>query len=123
MQQRVAIARALACEPSALLMDEPFSSVDALTRASLQDLILKIWSDLRLTIVFVTHDTDEAVYLSRRVAVMGRLPGTIIHDFAIDLPYPRNQLTTREAEGYLRYRHDVLSRLVSTVQPATQVAA
>jgi NitT/TauT family transport system ATP-binding protein len=120
MQQRVAIARALACQPDTLLMDEPFSSVDALTRASLQDLILQIWADLGLTIVFVTHDTDEAVYLSRRVAMMGRSPGSITYEVEIDLPYPRGQLTTRESEQYLHYRHEVLSRLVGTIQPAAQ---
>ena len=122
MQQRVAIARALACQPKALLMDEPFSSVDALTRASLQDLILKIWSDFGLTIVFVTHDTDEAVYLSRRVSVMGRSPGTITYDVEIDLPYPRDQLITRESDRYLGYRHDVLSRLVGTMQSASKAS-
>jgi NitT/TauT family transport system ATP-binding protein len=70
MQQRVAIARALACQPNVLLMDEPFSSVDALTRSELQDLLLRLWADLRLTIVFVTHDIDEAVLLGDRVAIL-----------------------------------------------------
>jgi len=115
MQQRVAIARALACEPHVLLMDEPFSSVDALTRASLQDLILRLWADQRLTIVFVTHDTDEAVYLSRRVLVMSDSPGRFKYELDIDLPYPRDQLTTRESAGYLRYRHEILSRLVGAI--------
>jgi NitT/TauT family transport system ATP-binding protein len=120
MQQRVAIARALACEPQVLLMDEPFSSVDALTRASLQDLVLRIWADLGLTIVFITHDTDEAVYLSRRVLVMSQAPGMFTYEVEVDLPYPRNQLTTRESEPYLRYRHEVLSRLVETMQSTTE---
>jgi NitT/TauT family transport system ATP-binding protein len=122
MQQRVAIARALACNPHALLMDEPFSSVDALTRASLQDLILKLWSDLGLTIVFVTHDPDEAVYLSRRVSVMGRTPGMLAYEIEIDLPYPRDQLRTRESDRYLHHRHELLSRLIDPGQPMSEAA-
>jgi NitT/TauT family transport system ATP-binding protein len=108
MQQRVAIARALACQPRVLLMDEPFSSVDALTRSGLQDLLLRLWADLHLTIVFVTHDIDEAVYLSQRVVVLTGSPAAVRNDVRIDLPYPRHQLSTREAPRYLQYRRNLL---------------
>jgi NitT/TauT family transport system ATP-binding protein len=108
MQQRVAIARALACQPRVLLMDEPFSSVDALTRSGLQDLLLRLWTDLHLTIVFVTHDIDEAVYLSQRVVVLTRAPATVRNDVRIDLPYPRHQISTRENPRYLQYRRQLL---------------
>ena len=94
MQQRVAIARALACHPEVLLMDEPFSSVDALTRTGLQDLLLRLWEELGLTIVFVTHDIEEAVYLSQRVVVMSRAPAVIQDDVRIELPSPRRQIET-----------------------------
>jgi NitT/TauT family transport system ATP-binding protein len=105
MQQRVAIARALACEPEVLLMDEPFSAVDAMTRASLQDLVLDLWTKLGLTILFITHDIEEAVYLSNRVIILNRAPNNVALDVAIDLPYPRNHLETPELSNFLTYRH------------------
>ena len=105
MQQRVAIARALACEPDVLLMDEPFSAVDAMTRASLQDLVLKLWSDLGLTMLFITHDIEEAVYLSNRVIVLHRAPMNLALDLPLDLPYPRDRLTTPAMPLFLDYRH------------------
>src|SRR5262249_28368442 len=111
MQQRVAIARALVCRPGVLLMDEPFSSVDALTRAGLQDLVLRIWQDLGITIVFVTHDIEEAVYLSNRVVVLSNVPATIVEDVAIELPRPRSQIDTKESLAYLHYRHRLLERI------------
>ena len=111
MQQRVAIARALACRPEMLLMDEPFSAVDALTRVGLQELVLKVWRELELTVVFVTHDTDEAVYLSTRVVALGKPPSSVAIDMSIDLPHPRNQIATRETPQYLEYRHRVLTQL------------
>ena len=77
MQQRVAIARALVCQPRVLLMDEPFGSLDALTRIELEDILLKLWEQLRSTILFVTHDIDEAVYLSDRVYVLSRRPSRV----------------------------------------------
>ena len=80
MQQRVCIARALICEPDVLLMDEPFSAVDALTRAILQELILKIWETIPVTILFVTHDVDEAVFLSSRIISLSKAPATIRED-------------------------------------------
>ena len=111
MQQRVAIARALACRPEVLLMDEPFSAVDALTRVGLQELVLRLWHELGLTIVLVTHDVDEAVYLSSRVVALSRPPASVAMDLAIDLPLPRDQITTREHPDYLGYRHGLLTQL------------
>ena len=120
MQQRVAIARALVCRPQFLLMDEPFSSVDALTRSGLQDEILRLWRELGLTIVFVTHDIEEAIYLGQRVLALGGRPARIIRDVTIDLPPFRTQLETRANPGYLGYRHDLLGAIYecSTHQPA-----
>ena len=111
MQQRVAIARALACRPEVLLMDEPFSAVDALTRVGLQELVLRLWRELGLTIVMVTHDVDEAAYLSTRVVVLSKPPSEVGIDLAIDLPHPRDQIGTRELSQYLHYRHELLAQL------------
>jgi NitT/TauT family transport system ATP-binding protein len=117
MQQRVAIARALACEPKVLLMDEPFSAVDAMTRASLQDLVLKIWADSGLTMLFVTHDIEEAVYLSSRVIVLHRSPMNLALQMPIDLPYPRNHLTTPELPDFIKYRHRLYEAIYQAEQP------
>ena len=111
MQQRVAIARALACGPDVLLMDEPFSSVDALTRVGLQELVMRLWRELGLTVIFVTHDTDEAIYLSTRVVALSKPPAVVAVDLAIELPHPRDQITTRELPQYLEYRHRLLAQL------------
>ncbi len=113
MQQRVAIARALACRPAVLLMDEPFSAVDALTRVGLQELLRKLWRELNLTVVFVTHDVDEGVYLSTRVVALTRAPGTIAIDMAVELPAPRDQIATRALPAYLDYRARLLAQLFS----------
>lgn len=90
MRQRVAIARVLALDPPIMLMDEPFGALDALTRRSLQDELLRIWRSVGKTIVFVTHSIEEAVYLGSRVVILTYRPGTIKQDAAIDLPYPRD---------------------------------
>jgi len=111
MQQRVAIARALACRPAVLLMDEPFSAVDALTRAGLQELLRTLWRELALTVVFVTHDVDEGVYLSGRIVALTRAPGTIAIDMAVELPEPRDQIATRALPAYLDYRARLLAQL------------
>ncbi len=112
MQQRVAIARALASSPSFLLMDEPFGAVDALSRSKLQDMILTLWGDLGLTIVLVTHDFDEAIYLSDRVLVLEANGKGIGADIDIKLPRPRSQIDTRELAQFNRYRRDLFDLVV-----------
>lgn len=111
MQQRVALARALAHRPHILLMDEPFSSVDALTRADLQDLTLRLWMERRQTILLVTHDVEEAVYLSSRVLVLSPRPAHLEEEVPIELPYPRDQILTREAPAFLHARRQIFSRI------------
>jgi len=116
MQQRVAIARAIAYRPSILLMDEPFASVDAQTRADLQDTTLEIWRAHGSTVLFVTHDIDEAVYLSDRVVVLSRPPARVESEIAIDLPRPRDQIETRAALRFVELRADV-ARLIRRPTP------
>jgi NitT/TauT family transport system ATP-binding protein len=111
MQQRVCIARALICGPDVLLMDEPFSAVDAMTRAILQELILRIWGTIPITILFVTHDVDEAVLLSSRVMSLSRAPATIRQDLPIDLPYPRDQIKTRDDERFRAFRQRLFTSI------------
>jgi ABC-type nitrate/sulfonate/bicarbonate transport system ATPase subunit len=89
MQQRTALARALANDPKVLLLDEPFGALDNQTRALMQELLLGIWEADRKTVLFVTHDIDEAIFMANRVAVMTARPGRIKSDIAIDLPHPR----------------------------------
>ena len=107
MQQRVAIARALAYQPEVLLMDEPFGSVDAQTRFELEDLLLRIWQLFEVTIVFVTHDIDEAVYMSDRVLVLTPRPSNVRETIPVDLPRPRNQVATRELPAFAHFRAHV----------------
>lgn len=107
MQQRVQIARALAMRPNVLLMDEPFGALDAMTKASMQDELLRLREQTGATVVFVTHDIDEAVYLSDRVFVINGSPASISHEFAIDLPQPREQLTTKAHPRFLELRRNV----------------
>jgi len=90
MRQRVAIARVLAIDSPIMLMDEPFGALDALTRRTLQDELLRLWTELKKTILFVTHSIEEALYLADRTVVMTYRPGTIKRDLAIDLPRPRD---------------------------------
>ena len=108
MQQRVAIARALACEPTLMLMDEPFGSLDAQTRAELEDFLLRIWERFRQTIIFVTHDIEEGVYLSDRVIVLAESPSRIVKEFQNDLPRPRDQIETRTDPRFLEIRNEIL---------------
>jgi NitT/TauT family transport system ATP-binding protein len=104
MQQRVALARALACQPAVLLMDEPFSAVDALTRANLQQLVLELWQELKLTVVFVTHDVDEAVFLSSRAVALAGAPARVDLDLPIELPYPRDPVRSHEHPQFIARR-------------------
>jgi NitT/TauT family transport system ATP-binding protein len=112
MQQRVQLARALAMRSSALLMDEPFGALDAMTKATLQDELLTVHARTHATVVFVTHDIDEAVYLSDRVLVLVGSPGTVGHDIPVGLPRPRHQLTTKELPEFLRLRRLVYDAIV-----------
>jgi NitT/TauT family transport system ATP-binding protein len=116
MQQRVAIARALAAEPQVLLMDEPFSSVDALTRLDLHSLILDLWTQKRFTAVLVTHDVDEAIFLADRVAVLTHRPATISEVIETRLPRPRHSIETRESPEFLALRHRLLEYLLARNQ-------
>jgi len=118
MQQRVAIARAIAYQPRILLMDEPFGSVDAQTRADLQDLTLEVWQSHASTVVFVTHDIDESVYLADRVIVLSQPPGRIIGEVAIELPRPRDQIETRASRAFTEQRAEV-ARLVRRPEPSS----
>jgi NitT/TauT family transport system ATP-binding protein len=112
MQQRVAIARALAAERRVLLLDEPFSSVDALTRLELHELIMDLWSRTGLTILLVTHDVEEAVYLSDRIVLLTRRPAQVAEVFTNTLPRPRSAVESREDRRFLDLRHELLTRLL-----------
>ncbi|MFN6995411.1 MAG: ABC transporter ATP-binding protein [Aquincola tertiaricarbonis] len=112
MKQRVGIARALAMEPKVLLMDEPFGALDALTRAHLQDELLKIVARTRSTVVMVTHDVDEAVLLSDRIVMMTNGPAATIGEIlSIALPRPRDRVALAENAEYVHYRKQVLDFL------------
>lgn len=109
MQQRVAIARALAYEPEALLMDEPFASVDAQTRSDLEDLILSVRDKFGVTVLLVTHDIDESVYLADRVIVMSGSPTTVREVIRVDLPEPRDQVSTKLLPRFAELRAHVMT--------------
>jgi NitT/TauT family transport system ATP-binding protein len=114
MQQRVAIARAIAYQPQVLLMDEPFAAVDAQTRADLEDLIRSVWQRFEVTMLFVTHDIDEAVYLGQRVVMLSAAPTSVADDLEVDLPDDRDQLTTRGDPRFTELR----SRVYAQIQKA-----
>jgi len=120
MQQRVAIARALAYQPEILLMDEPFASVDAQTRGDLEDLVLQVRRDYGITILFVTHDIDESVYLSDRIVVLTHAPTEVKEIIPVDLPVDRDQIATKELPGFAQLRAHVY-RLIKREQPVLQV--
>ena len=111
MQQRVAIARAVAYQPRVLLMDEPFAAVDAQTRADLEDLIRSVWQRFGVTLLFVTHDIDEAVYLGQRVIMLSGAPTHVAEDLPIDLPVERDQLTTRADARFTELRGHVYAQI------------
>src|SRR5919197_5823004 len=107
MQQRVAIARGLAYQPEILLMDEPFASVDAQTRSDLEDLVLRVRHEYGVTVLFVTHDIDESVYMGDRVVILTPRPSRVQEVLAVDLPRPRNQVDTKELPEFARLRAHV----------------
>ena len=111
MQQRVAIARAVAYQPEILVMDEPFAAVDAQTRADLEDLVRRVWQDLGVTVLFVTHDIDESVYLGERVLVLSSSPTFVQEDLTIDLPAERDQLSTRALPRFTELRTHVYEQI------------
>ena len=118
MQQRVAIARALAYQPEILLMDEPFASVDAQTRGDLEDLVLRVREQYGVTILFVTHDIDESVYLADRIVVLTPSPTEVREEIGVDLPHPRDQVDTKELPEFARLRAHVY-RLIKREQSTT----
>lgn len=107
MQQRVQIARCLGQDPDILLMDEPFGALDALTRQSLQDELMGLVADTGTTVIFITHDLEEAIYLGDRVLALSAHPGRIVSSFKVDLPRPRDQLSTREDPAFLKLRREL----------------
>ena len=116
MQQRVAIARGIASQSELLLLDEPLAAVDAQTRADMQDLLLDLAKRFDQTCVLVTHDVEEAVYMADRVLVLGPRPTRVVREIVVDLPKPRDQISTREAPAFLRARHEVMELIRSMRQ-------
>jgi NitT/TauT family transport system ATP-binding protein len=111
MQQRAAIARAIACRPRLLLMDEPFASVDAQTRADLEDLVLRVHAEFDVTTAFVTHDIDEAVYLGDRVLVLSRRPSVTRTTVIVGLDRPRDQVETRHDPDFVDCRTEIMKMI------------
>jgi NitT/TauT family transport system ATP-binding protein len=116
MKQRVAIARALSYRPKMLLMDEPFGALDALTRGQMQELLMQIWQEHRLTVIFVTHDVEEAVYLSDRIFVMGLNPGRIKESIAVPFARPRPAGAQRDREVL-----ELQERVLQSIREETRV--
>ena len=124
MKQRVGIARALAMQPKVLLLDEPFGALDALTRAHLQDEVMRIQGELRNTVMMITHDVDEAVLLSDRIVMMTNGPAATIGEIlTIDLPRPRNRIALADDPLYNQYRHAVLSFLYEKQRKVEELGA
>ena len=123
MQQRAAIARGLAYQPDVLLMDEPFAAVDAQTRIELEDLVLSMSRRLNMTVLFVTHDIDEAVYLGDRVTVLSGAPAKVARDIQIDLPRERDQIQTKLLPRYGQLRAEVFELIQAAKRPVTQAVS
>jgi NitT/TauT family transport system ATP-binding protein len=121
-RQRVGLARALAIEPKLLLMDEPFGSLDALTREHLQVFLADICAQRQLTTLFVTHSIDEAIFLSDRILVMG-VPGRVIGEFNVDLPRPRNEIDWRATPEFTQMRAEIWNLLEADVPTHEAIVA
>ena len=109
MQQRVAIARSIASRPEFLLMDEPFASVDAQTRAQLESMVLGLWREFGWTVLLVTHDIDEAIFMADRVLVLSRRPSRVLREVPVSLERPRDQIETRARPEFQQYRKEIIS--------------
>lgn len=107
MSQRVSLVRALANEPDVLLLDEPLGALDAFTRMNIQDEMINLWKERNNTMILITHDVDEAIYLSKRIIVMSPRPGRIVKEIRIDMSYPRN----RSSADFVNYRNNILKLL------------
>jgi NitT/TauT family transport system ATP-binding protein len=118
MQQRVSLARTLVLEPSVLLMDEPFAALDAISRNTMNEETLRLWSKLGQTTIFITHDIDEAVFLADRVVVLDPAPGGIRSIVDIDLPRPRSLAATRRLPRFADYRNDLMDQITLATQSA-----
>jgi NitT/TauT family transport system ATP-binding protein len=121
MQQRAAIARAVARRSALLLMDEPFASIDAQMRASLEDMVARLWAQLGFSALLVTHDIDEAIMLADRVLVLSARPSRVLRELAIDLPRPRDQVGTKADPRFAAYRAEIFKLLApaeETPKPA-----
>jgi NitT/TauT family transport system ATP-binding protein len=116
MQQRANLARALTVDPEILLMDEPFAALDAQTRELMQAELLRIWHEAHKTVLFITHQIDEAIYLSDRVLVMSARPGRIMADIAIDLPRPR-RLEIKRTPEFIKYADEIWGLISSQLKP------
>jgi NitT/TauT family transport system ATP-binding protein len=119
MQQRVGVARALAIDPDILLMDEPFGAIDAQTRELMQEELARLWAESRKTVLFVTHDLDEAVILADRIAVLSRSPGTVRTIVPVDLPRPRWEYDVRAHPVFAAVRQEIWSMLRSDLTEST----
>lgn len=119
MQQRVSLARSLVMEPHLLLMDEPFGALDAITRETMNDELLRIWDELGQTVLFITHDIDEAIYLSDRVLVLAKPPNGIHRELTNELPRPRTSAVTRTSELFWQYKKELIADIAAVTQEAT----
>lgn len=118
MQQRISLARTLVLEPTLLLMDEPFAALDAITRHAMNEETMRLWSALGQTVLFITHDIDEAVFLADRIIVLNLAPGGIHSELEIDLPRPRNNLATRQLPVFFECRNELMRRISHVMQAA-----
>jgi NitT/TauT family transport system ATP-binding protein len=119
MQQRVSLARALALEPALLLMDEPFAALDAITRNNLNEETLRLWSELKQTVLFITHDIDEAIFLADRVVVLDVAPRGIHSELAIHLPRPRANTQTRILPNFMEYRTALMGTISDVIKTSS----